>query len=338
MHLHLIVPGLARPLRRWQQDYAWQPHADHLEVLLAGARHRGRGAHNHIAMAAEVLGWQGDNLPIAAFRAQGRLPPAKAGCDWVCADPVHLSADANSAVVWDSRRFDLRLDEAQELAAALNRALGDGDWHFRVETAGEWYLSVPADDVPNAAMLHEVAGRDLRHVAAPNAGSSKWRTRLTEIQMILHGHPVNLAREARGEPAVNSLWCWGGGHPATWEPDALARVIGGGSVLAGMAAAAGLTHTKSELDEFAPPLRGGAILLVLDDLAEAAAYDDIQAWERTLGRLNSTWFARLVRALDTGEVADIELHADGNRWHIRRRSRLARWRRPRALAAQLADS
>ena len=32
--------------------------------------------------------------------------------------------------------------------------------------------------------------------------------------MLLHAHPVNEAREARGEPAVNSLWLWGAGPRA----------------------------------------------------------------------------------------------------------------------------
>ena len=37
---------------------------------------------------------------------------------------------------------------------------------------------------------------------------------LNEAQMVLHAHPVNEAREARGEPAVNSLWLWGAGRAA----------------------------------------------------------------------------------------------------------------------------
>jgi hypothetical protein len=38
---------------------------------------------------------------------------------------------------------------------------------------------------------------------------------LTEIQMAWHTHPVNEARESRGEPTVNSVWLHGGG---TWSP------------------------------------------------------------------------------------------------------------------------
>ena len=35
---------------------------------------------------------------------------------------------------------------------------------------------------------------------------------VNEIQMLLHEHPINAAREARGALAVNSLWLWGAGR------------------------------------------------------------------------------------------------------------------------------
>ena len=42
---------------------------------------------------------------------------------------------------------------------------------------------------------------------------------MNEAQMILHTHPVNAEREARGMPAVNSVWLWGGGTlPAITPP------------------------------------------------------------------------------------------------------------------------
>jgi hypothetical protein len=41
----------------------------------------------------------------------------------------------------------------------------------------------------------------------------RWLKRLlTEVQMLLHHHPVNLARQEQGLPVINSLWCWAGGE------------------------------------------------------------------------------------------------------------------------------
>ncbi len=37
------------------------------------------------------------------------------------------------------------------------------------------------------------------------------RRLVSEVEMALHGHPLNAEREAAGERPVNSLWFWGGG-------------------------------------------------------------------------------------------------------------------------------
>jgi hypothetical protein len=46
-----------------------------------------------------------------------------------------------------------------------------------------------------------------------------WQRILTEIQMALYAHPLNQAREARGELLVSSLWLWGGGRAMPFNPD-----------------------------------------------------------------------------------------------------------------------
>ena len=50
-------------------------------------------------------------------------------------------------------------------------------------------------------------------------GTKRWHSILNEIQMVLHEHPVNEAREGRGEPPVNSVWLWGAG-PMPGDVDA----------------------------------------------------------------------------------------------------------------------
>lgn len=61
--------------------------------------------------------------------------------------------------------------------------------------------------------------------ALPRTDEAKpWRSLWSETQMALHGSKVNQARQARGEPVINSLWFWGAGPmPA----DVPATVSGG---------------------------------------------------------------------------------------------------------------
>ena len=56
------------------------------------------------------------------------------------------------------------------------------------------------------------AGRPLRALPAAAAPTrARWRRWLTEMQMLLHEHPANAAREARGRSPVTGVWFWGGG-------------------------------------------------------------------------------------------------------------------------------
>lgn len=43
----------------------------------------------------------------------------------------------------------------------------------------------------------------------------QWLSLWSEAQMVLHQSPVNQARQARGQPTVNSVWLWGGGNLPT---------------------------------------------------------------------------------------------------------------------------
>ena len=153
--------------------------------------------------------------------------------------------------------------------------------------------------------------------------------------MLLHAHPVNEAREARGEPPVNSLWLWGAGRArkatSLWN-----------SVLANEPIAMGLamlarTRYRSLPASAAPWLEGapgeGRHLVVLDALRAPAALGDIASYEKNLNALEAAWFAPLHRALRAGRIGMLTVHVpDAAQAFETIRGDLRRfWRRPRAL-------
>jgi hypothetical protein len=62
---------------------------------------------------------------------------------------------------------------------------------------------------------------------------------LTEAQMLLATHPMNLQREEEGKQPVNSIWLWGGGHWQTPKP-VYQRIFGHHPLLLGLAKASGM--------------------------------------------------------------------------------------------------
>jgi hypothetical protein len=166
-------------------------------------------------------------------------------------------------------------DEAAALVAALNAHFRDHGLHFHAGHDGRWYVhcDTPADLL--TCPLADAAGGAIDACMPTGADSGRWRRTLNEAQMILHAHPVNAAREARGLLALNSLWLWGGGSAPlvtasarvhVWADDALARALAARCALPSDAlpASAAAVHT-----------RGADALVVLNPAHDAAAWNAI---------------------------------------------------------------
>jgi hypothetical protein len=132
---------------------------------------------------------------------------------------------------------------------------------------------------------------------------------LTEAQMVLHAHPVNEAREARGEPAINSVWFWGAGRVdsahCVWQ-----SVAADDPAFIGAARLAGarqrpLPRSAAEWIERLP--EDGRHLAVLGAVRVALALDEDV--NEKIAALERDWFAPLLAALRAGRIGMVSLHA-----------------------------
>ena len=296
MHCELVVPDLFAAGAGGRYPA--------LELLFARGRRTPDGSRRlplerwlHQAFSLE-----GTAIPAGALSliATNRDP----GTDsWMRADPVHLRVMRDHLVVVPAEALAISKDEADALCASLNEhfseamqlhALAPGRWTARLRGP------VPeADDVPAL----QVAGEEL------SRGRGR-EVELTEIQMLLHAHPVNEAREARGEPTINSLWLWGAGRAGT-ATSRWASVIADEPLAMGLAM---LTRARyrSLYPGAAQWLRNapdeGRHLVVLDTLRVPAALRDAGQFHERLSMLDKDWFAPLVRALRAGRIGMVTLH------------------------------
>ncbi|MEJ2174241.1 MAG: hypothetical protein P8Y76_04885, partial [bacterium] len=164
-------------------------------------------------------------------------------------------------------------------------------------------------------------------------------TLVNELQMLLHEHPVNVAREARGEPAVNSVWFWGAGAlpsrvQGRWRSVSSNEPLAQG--LARLSSARGLPLAASADSWLARAVEDGRHLVVLDALRVPNALRDVEAYLAGVQALEVRWFAPLLEALRTQRIGMLTLHAPDATEALSIetvRADLRRfWRRPRALA------
>jgi hypothetical protein len=173
----------------------------------------------------------------------------------------------------------------------------------------------------------------------------EFQRRLTEAQMLMHAHAVNTAREARGDPPINSVWMWGGGAAPVATNADLNRVWSNDVLTAALAVAAGVAHAPPPASAAAwlSANRGLARhLIVLDTLSAAVQRRDLNAWQQAMFTLEAEWFRPLLAAVRTGAIATLQLTAINATatWSLTVTLRQLKrwWRRRRPLASYAPSS
>ncbi len=350
-HLTLVVPGVFGP--------AAVDGADHVEVarllteglsLPSLERFLSRSTpiapeHPEPGLAALLFGCfdvarEGPDWPVAAVTRRHDGGGEDGGW-WLRADPVHLRVDMGGLVLLDSAGLRITATEAEALAAEINAQLDDPGWRLQALAAKRWYLGL--DEAPRLATQApwEVSGSSVAEHLPRGEEAGRWRARINDVQMILHASPVNRARERRGEPAINSLWLWGGGRtprvPAgrwqgVWSDDAL--VAG----LAGLAQVASETVPEDGQSWLARAQSPGNHLLVLSAAYVAVRCSDTDAWRSFVSGIEARWMVPLLDALASGRVQSVSLRTGGRRdFRLGRRQLGHWWRRARSFARIMSE-
>lgn len=326
--LTLVVPGLIWP-RQALADLSFDLPLPAFSLLLGRGRLSASAATDADGLLAAELGADAP-VPAAALRrlAFGRR---RDDADWLCLDPVRLRFEERSMVLDDPAQLELDAAEAEALAVSLAPTFGSlGELERLAPQCWNLRLRRPA---PSFAALRPSIGRAVAPLPA-HADYRPWRQALNEAQMVLHAHPVNLAREAAGRLTVNSLWPWGGGRPTSARRSRHDQLWTADPVLLGLAAWQGITGRP--LPERLDAERGRATLALFDALTAPARLGDALAWRDALVRLEANWLAPALAALRTGRLDRLRLLAPGEHnsveLNVGRGELWKFWRKPRPLA------
>ncbi|MGH8617767.1 MAG: hypothetical protein ACREUW_08735 [Burkholderiales bacterium] len=311
MQITLLLSGALWPAA---DGAAPSPVTPALARLLARGRTQQRTLEGAAQWLCEAFGVaRQHDWPVAPYALAGDgIDPGAAY--WLCADPVHVEVGRTGAMVTPAGALNITADEATTLCAALNA-------HFKpalactAAQAGRWYAQVAPD-----------------FAAADATGR---RAVETELQMLLHAHPVNTAREDRGAPTLNSIVFSGGGvrQPPTAQPFdivytdlPLARGLFGPTVCHALPATPNAITTPT----------GARVLVALDPL------EGFPSWPDALEAADTGWIAWLWQALADGRCTEARLvltgrtsaleckTVPGDRWRF--------WRRGAPLTQLLTET
>ncbi len=150
--------------------------------------------------------------PNAAIASQQAGHQAIGGF-WLYAAPVHLVLQRDTFSLAAPVPLPLQSEESDALTSALNQHFSvDGMQFFWHEN--QWFLRLENNPNIQTSSQENALNKDINAFLPTGAGATRWAKFQNEVQMLLFDHPVNLARESKGLPAINSLWCDGGGQLA----------------------------------------------------------------------------------------------------------------------------
>lgn len=267
--------------------------------------------------------------PVAALLARAADLPSDRY--WLCADPVHLEARRDGAVLLPPASLQLAQEESSSLVADLNRHFASQGESWFDLTPTRWLLGSSRPARICTVPMHSAREGRVEQLLPAGEDAPAWAALLTETQMLLHAHPVNEARETRGLQSVNSVWLWGGGTaPVVPRRDI---VVAGADRLARALALAGHCRVAADFDAVLEALGSGAaeaLVAPTDDAAESAA---------ALSMIERQWLAPALHALGGGRLDFVQLAARAGhgiaQWRLSRKARWSWWRRSRPLHAQL---
>lgn len=255
------------------------------------------------------------SAPVSALGS--RL--AHAGEYWMHLEPVHFAAGldrlaylplAGETRILEAERTLLAkvLDEHLQSVGMQLHTLSDGAWCAR----GAQAFAVETSN-PEAAAANEL------HLALPRGpDAGALRRLMTELQMLLHEHPVNESRARRGLPAANAVWPWGQGRVPEPAAATLPTMVADDSYALGICA----LHSRPAVP--VPPTSDALISAVAGSSRALAviAADDLES-------LETQWLGPLTAALSSRKLARLDFVLDG--WHLQLdRAALRRfWRKAR---------
>jgi hypothetical protein len=190
-----------------------------------------------------------------------------------------------------------------------------------------WYLSSNEFSTLAGASPLRASGRNIEiwlpHEAHSGERSRAWMKLQNEVQMAWFEHPVNEAREARGLPAVNSIWFHAQGiaRPVT---SPFTRVLSDAAATRGLALAAHAAtgeppHSFAQMQsqtqaqaQAANASSASATLVELDPFSTPYISQDWANWNTAFAALERDWFAPALAALESGDFAELGLTLCGD--------------------------
>jgi hypothetical protein len=268
-----------------------------------------------------TLGLDEQSHPSALLAALG-LDLESDSNHWLRAQAIHLAAGLNEVTLVPLRgEAALTAEECETLTPVLNEHLAASGVRIHRTSSNDWLIESSQGWDATTVTAQFALDHEWSEVLPQGRDAGQLRRLMTELQMLLHEHPVNQRRSAQGMPTANAVWFWGNGRAQKSASAQNAACMGANVYLQGLC----------RLHAWTCPTEVSAELLITKcaQIRQVIGIADVSS----LDELESKWLAPLVAALKQGSFDRLRLildtwEIDIDRWQLR-----AFWRRDLPFAA-----
>ena len=256
-----------------------------------------------------------DKYPSAAVMRTGAASERATGF-WLRVQPIHFIAglDRITTVVL---RGAARMTPAERssLDAVFVEHLQSTGLELHVAN-DEWLLRSATSLKLETVTPEFAAANPLSDILPRGADAGPIRRLMTELQMLLHEHPVNSQRQARGAPAINAVWVHGEGILSDLSSVSLPASYGEDLFLRGIYRLHDqvVGMTPADAKSLLAQLRGPTVAVIDAPNPES---------------LETQWLVPLSRALLSGAISKLTLLFDAWQVSAGRADMFKLWRRER---------
>jgi hypothetical protein len=220
--VHLVVPFAAASSEAARSALASLT-TPALDALLAQCEEVARDDGDETALdmpheraLARAFGWraapEASDAPLPWAARAARADGVDVGTSaWALLTPTHWRVGADAVHLADPRALMLDESASRALFEAVRPLFESEGLLLAWGAALRWYASHAAFATLRTASLERVIGRNVDRWLPRQPEAKLVRRLQNEVQMLLHTHPINEAREAVGALPVNSFWLSGCG-------------------------------------------------------------------------------------------------------------------------------
>jgi len=247
----------------------------------------------------------------------------------IYASPVWQQMGMNTASQIPAEHLPLTHSEATIWCNELNQFY-HGEYLFTPIRPDLWTLALPSPPTWHAPSILDLTSQLDGSQTASGSDIRPWLALSTELQMWLHNHPRNAARQQNQLPPINGIWLWNA--PAA-VPFQAASLIASNSAWAAHSSQA----TTEQPENYAAWQRTCAqrqiplahTHIFADDFLPSQQTGDIWAYQTQLAVWEQNWFEPLRQDLFSGCLKGLRIVCEQAQCTVNSQPQWAFWKRKR---------